>query len=87
MKLSDYYTIILGVAAIGAILFVSCGNKDMLDTNYTYDTAVINTQDQVITVRVKQWTDYEDGDQIQITADDGTVYLVHSSKCTLIHSR
>ena len=39
---------------------------------------------EVITVKVKSWKDFDDGDQIQIKAEDGTVYLVHSSNITLI---
>ena len=44
-----------------------------------------NKQIETITVDVKSWTDFEDGDQIQIKAKDGTTYLVHSSNVTLIH--
>lgn len=74
----------LAVLAMAMVAFTSC-NKDMFDTNYTFDEAIIETGEGVITVDIKQWTDYEDGDQIQITAKDGTVYLVHSSRVTLIN--
>ena len=62
-----------------------CGNKDMFDTVYTFDRAIIELPNgEVVEGRIDRWTDYEDGDQIQITID-GTIYLVHSSKCVLIN--
>lgn len=67
------------------IALTGCGNKDLFDTNYTYDKAIINLQNgQTIEVKVKQWRDYDDGEQIQIIAEDGTVYLTSSYNCTLI---
>ena len=71
-------TTILGLAG--------CGNKDMWDTNYTYDKAIIALPNgEVVDVEVKQWKDYEDGDQLQIIAKDGTVYLTSTLNCTLIN--
>lgn len=72
---------------IGILLAMSltaCGNKQLIDTHYVFNKAIINTHTEVITVDVKSWKDYEDGDQIQITTTDGKTYLVHSSQCTLI---
>ena len=62
----------------------ACGNKDMWDTVYTYDRAIISLADvSVVTGRVQNWRDYEDGDQIQVKVD-GKTYLVHSMNVTLI---
>ena len=62
----------------------ACGNKDMWDTIYTYDRAIIALADgSIVTGRVQNWTDYEDGDQIQVKID-GKTYLVHSMNVTLI---
>ena len=67
------------------VTMVSCGNKDWFDTVYTYDYAIIAFPDGTSKkVKIKQWTDYEDGDQIQIQATDGTIYLVHSEDCVLV---
>lgn len=71
---------------VGLLIMTGCGNKDMWDTVRTYDKAVIVLGDEVITVDVKQWKDY-DGEQIQIITEDGTVYLVSSYNCTLIRSK
>ena len=64
-----------------------CGNKDMFDTVYTFDRAIIELPNgEIVEGKIDRWTDYEDGDQIQITID-GTIYLVHSSKCVLINDK
>lgn len=66
---------------------IGCGNKDMLDTNYTYNKAIIDLANgESIEVEIKQWRDYEDGEQLQIITPDGTVYLTSSYNCTLIRS-
>ena len=77
------------IAAIIMIVMVftltACGNMDMFDTVYTYDYAIISFPDGTSDkIEIKQWTDYEDGEQIQITAKDGTVYLVSSFNCVLV---
>lgn len=70
---------------LSMMVLTGCGNKDLFDTNYTYNKAVINLQNgETIEVDIKQWTDYDDGEQIQIIAKDGTVYLTSSYNCTLI---
>ena len=77
--------IIAIMALIMMFTFAACGNKDLFDTVYSYDYAIISLPDgSVEKVEIKQWTDYEDGDQLQITAKDGTIYLVHSHNCVLV---
>ena len=76
--------IILSALMLVATL-TGCGNKDMWDTNYTYDRAIISMPDgTILEGKVSNWADYEDGDQIQVTID-GKVYLVHSSNIVLIN--
>lgn len=77
------------IAAIIMIVMVltltACGNRDVFDTVYTYDYAIISLPNGTSEkIEIKQWRDYEDGDQIQITAEDGTVYLVSSVNCVLV---
>jgi hypothetical protein len=71
--------------AVAALLFVSgCGNMDMFDTNFTFDTAIVKWPDgSVKTIKIRQWTDYQ-GEQIQIIGKDGTIYLVNSMNAVLI---
>ena len=65
-------------------LLAGCGNKTMLDTTYRFDRAIIQLPDgTIVKGKVEKWTDYEDGDQLQITID-GVTYLVHSSQAVLI---
>ena len=76
--------IILSALMLVATL-TGCGNKDLWDTNYTYDKAIISMPDgTILEGKISNWTDYEDGDQIQVTID-GKVYLVHSSNIVLIN--
>ena len=67
------------------MLLVGCGNKTIIDMNYTFDRAVISLPDgSVVSGKVQSWTDFADGDQIQVKID-GAVYLVHSSDIVLIN--
>ena len=75
---------IVSAVSIVALFVLNSCNKTIVDTTYTFDKAIINLGEEYITINVKSWTDYQDGDQIQVTADDGTTYLVHSSNITLI---
>jgi hypothetical protein len=77
------------ILAITLILIVlvtilcSC-NKQIFDTIYGYDKAIISLPNgNVVEGKVDSWTDYEDGDQIQVKIK-GTTYLVHSSNIVLI---
>lgn len=64
-------------------LLVAC-NYQMVDTVYDFDRAIIEVGDRTIEVEVKGWRDFEDGDQLQIVATDGTVYLTDTTRCVLI---
>lgn len=59
-------------------------NKQIIDTAYGYDYAVILMPDgTVVRGKVQSWTDFEDGDQIQVKID-GKTYLTHSMNVVLI---
>lgn len=63
----------------------SCGNKDLIDTEYKYTKAVVLMPDgKVETFEVKSWCDYDQSDMIQFKTPDGKVYLTHSSNVLLI---
>lgn len=69
---------------VAAILFLNVCNKDIFDTVYRYDEAIVSLADgSVVRGQVQNWTDYKDGDQIQVKID-GIIYLVHASNITLI---
>ena len=78
---------ILAVLVLAALMVVltGCGNRDMFDTVYTYDEAVLSMADgTIIRGKVENWRDYEDGEQIQVKID-GVIYLVNSVNITLIN--
>ena len=65
-------------------VLIGCGNYDTFDTVYEYDRAIIQLANgEVIEVEIASWCDYE-GEQIQTTTPDGTVYLTSSLRCDLI---
>ena len=82
-----------GVAVLIAMVMISLytRNKDMWDTKDTFDTAICYSDfdgDDVgewKTFEINSWTDYSDGDSIQIKTKGGDVYLFHASNCTLIN--
>ena len=64
-------------------LLAGC-NKQMVDLTYSYEYAIIGLPNgEVVEGKVSSWTDFEDGDQIQVKID-GKTYLVHSSNIVLI---
>ncbi len=65
-----------------------CGNIDLLDTNYTYDYALVKWPDGTMKkIEVKQWRDYEDGEQVQIIARDGKIYLISMNNAVLVREK
>lgn len=60
-----------------------CGNKDVWDTVYTFDYAIIELPNgEIAEGKVQSWCDYE-GEQLQVKIN-GKTYLTSSAKCTLI---
>lgn len=80
--------LIAAIMAIALFLFVvSCGNRQLIDTAYTFDTAIILLPNgEVVEGDVESWSDYSDGGQIQVKID-GTTYLAHSSNVVLIQRK
>lgn len=63
---------------------VSCSNKALFDTKYTFKYAYVVWPDGTAEkLGVDTWHDFEDGDQIQITTTDGDTYVFHTSNCVL----
>lgn len=63
--------------------FTAC-NKQIIDTTYSFDKAIIELPNgEIVEGKVESWTDYDDGDQIQVKID-GKSYLVHSGNVCLI---
>ena len=61
-----------------------CYNKQFIDTTYHYDRAIIYLPNgEIVEGKVSSWTDFEDGDSIQIKID-GKTYLTHICNVCLI---
>ena len=84
---------VVAIAVVLVLLIVAGGvyfigekfyNRTIIDLTYAYDTAIIRLPDgQIVKGKVDSWTDYADGDQIQVKIN-GKVYLVHSANVALI---
>ena len=72
------------IATILLAMSLSGCNKQVVDLTYSYERAMISLPNgEIIDGKVQSWTDYEDGDQIQVKIN-GVTYLVHSSQVVLI---
>lgn len=76
------------LTALIAASVSGCGNLDIFDTNYTFDTAYVRWPNgEMKTIPVKQWKDYENGEQIQIISTDGCIYLISSVNAVLVRHK
>ncbi len=80
---------IISMILVSVLLFclgltVAGCNKQMVDLTYSYEYAIIALPNgEVVEGKVSSWTDFDDGDQIQVKIA-GKTYLVHSSNIALI---
>ena len=75
--------LLAAVLAVSIAVLAGC-NKQMVDLTYSYEYAIIALPNgEVVEGKVSSWTDFEDGDQIQVKIN-GKTYLVHSSNVVLI---
>lgn len=80
------YAVLVAVALLLAVTvtLASCGNKQVFDFNQKFEYAYVCWPDGTAEkLKIHSWKDY-DGEQIQITTDEGT-YLFHSANCVLAH--
>ena len=66
---------------LSVILLTGC-NKDIWDTQYTFNRIVCNYNGEKFELKIDKWTDYE-GEQLQIKSD-GKVYLLSANNCYMI---
>ena len=69
-----------------ALVLIGCNYSgyDIVDTHYHFNRAMISMPDgTILNVQIAKWSDAE-GEQLTITAKDGTRYLVSSYNCVLI---
>lgn len=83
-KRKGLLAIILIVFLLVILTMCTACNKQLIDVTYSFERAIISLPNgEVIEGDITSWTDYDDGDQIQVKVD-GKTYLVHSSNIALI---
>ena len=76
--------LLLAVIVVLSVCLLTGCNKQMVDLTYSYEYAIIGLPNgETVEGKVSSWTDFEDGDQLQVKID-GKTYLVHSSNVVLI---
>ena len=83
--MKKWIAIVLVAILVASVSLVAVGcNKQVVDLTYSYEYAILSLPNgEIVEGKVSSWTDYEDGDQIQVKIN-GKVYLVHSSNIVLI---
>ena len=82
--MKKYIAIALAAVLLIGILILAGCNKQLVDLTYSYEYAIIALPNgEIVEGKVTSWTDFEDGDQLQIKIN-GKTYLVHSSNVVLI---
>ncbi len=66
------------------LCFAGCSNKQIIDTNNKFNYAYVIIGDKVIEGKVQSWTDFEDGDQLQVKID-GVTYLSSANNIVLVY--
>ena len=70
------------VLVIAIALFLGSCNKRLFDFKYTYRYVHVFATGKCY--EIKNWNDYEDGDQLQVEIKDCGVCLFHSNQIVLI---
>ena len=74
----------MALVLVAVLILTACGNRQMIDTTWDYDYAVISLPNgATVEGAVQSWKDFENSDQIQVKID-GITYLVHSSDVVLM---
>ena len=76
---------ILCAFLIAVVFVLTACNYQVIDLQYNFNYAYIQLQNgELIEGKVESWTDYEDGEQLQVTIG-GITYLTNSYNCTLVY--
>ena len=87
-KIFTIIVTIICTIACTLLTFTACSgfNKRLIDLVYDFDYAWIEIPGgTVVEGKVDSWTDYEDGDQIEVTIN-GNTYLTDTTRCVLKHT-
>ena len=85
IKVISILVMLIVVAVI--ITTLSGCNKLLIDTQMQFSYGIICLPDgSIVKGEIQNWTDFEDGDQLQITIK-GITYLVHSTDAVLMSEK
>ena len=73
------------IMALSIVGLTSC-NKDVFDTQYTFNKAIISLNGQIKVYDIVSWTDYADGEQFQLELTDGSIIVSSSYNTILIYT-
>lgn len=83
-KILILFFALIGAFAILFTILTSCGNQQVFDTVYTFQTAILSLGDgQYVKGSVNGWKEYEGSDAIQVKIN-GVTYYTHLSNVILI---
>ncbi len=66
-----------------SLSLISC-NRQIIDTTWKFNKAIILLGDETIEIEIDSWMDYDKDTSIQIKAKDGTSYLTDLKNVILI---
>lgn len=72
-----------GTLILGSLLMTGCGNRQIFDTTWSFNKAIITIGYEQIEIEIESWKDYDDT-SVQVKAKDGRVYLTDIKNVVLI---
>ena len=77
--------LVLVIAAVAIYWQTNIGNRQLLDTKYHFDRAIVRLPNgEVVEGKLTSWLDFDDSDVIQVKID-GTTYLTSYVNVCLIN--
>lgn len=70
------------ILVLSLFVLVGC-NRQLIDLNYRFTYAKVIIGNEVEIHKIRSWKDFPEGDQIQITLENGTTILTHSTNVIL----
>lgn len=85
-SISFIFGVLFGcILILGFTANANAGGWQFFDFNWRFERVKINTFNGVVDGFVSTWKDYEDSDVVQVTTEDGNVYLTSYNNVVLIH--
>jgi hypothetical protein len=76
--------LLLGLLLVFTLTLTGC-NKQLIDLNYSYKK--VHIYETNTCYDISSWTDYEDGEQLQVHIKDKGKILISSTSCFLVEDK